>query len=1251
MGIICSSEKKKTSSSKYAEDDLKKTAIQSLQQQQAPIELLSGPDEDLRFKVQLDTIKARNLPSSASYVKVKFGKEKEFMTSRDNVYGATHSWNMKQDFDFNTTRKSLRIQAIELTLHDGYDQIIGSVGIRLHDIVTGPPEQDFPLSMNKGYKEQTRLNFPVKMYQMISICVKPKQVTCKLDEGLKEKFYNYSLKLKTKEREFLSEHSANFRNPSATIMLASEKLAESENYQYNTMDENKNLKIREFVSNPMDINEERKSVVTPQDSLENSTVDRNLTRSMLTQSTTDKSRALNASLSLPSVKKDMTWEENTEDSTQGANLEIEVCMRELTSGNFQFFLWSCREGDVPNVNAPDDADESKEIYIDHKLVAECYITMTKFFFHQAEMNFGEDNFKAPGIPGKEENSEEPKKSGQTRVSKFKEKLWHQGKAVGEMVGEFTLKNTSFYRQMIIGVRNETGIQKVGSMYNMSKESAASLGNGKSADVKEIQKLEGYKEEFKSILLNLSKANIVPKTRVKLMDDLREVLHYSAKTLRNLNQNFALSFVDSNDNLLATQRTLIHLAKNYMEYCEEVVITIRPMVYENLTLLINRSEFDLNCMGFGDSSNAKGQNKLDAKLYQKKIDICLEFEALLLLMLGKVQPKINDKGLPEKEKEFVENFVAHAYFKIPEFRKKLLTWVTKEDEKLPIQEWRGAEWVIDERPESQKIQYFASMFDWEKNFYGHIKNTEGGQNNYETLRKILEDKELQEKISKKGVAFYLFLTEWANQVERTIVTKEQVPWPDIPGYTTLIKSFLLDLKTKDVRRYPEAMVQASCSLLRNDKLLNTFVPIIYQKTRIYDSSNVFGVFELINKWFETFTENNKSIPSTFDYSFFFKGLLIVLDGDHALNIAIVLLVIYNNFNLIPSSEKGFISDYLLNKSFFKFFMHWSWSVRQVFHHLLLYRFYHQHREANTNLTNLDDLRKEFLLYNQKRETLASTKKLLVNDFINMAYSRNMTIVENAYQKFSEEKKMQELQKRFKTKLKPLPKLRYASESNLTSFLKPGDLDDSNQNLIKNNGGATPSSSTLRQTEVNSALPRANNYTDDDFTAPRKGTYDPKADPNCYILNPDKIESSKEDSILVRPTRSESVSFNPIKGILDDEGGAKVKANLQANNSKVPEGKYEKTTEKKKVILRRFMYFDKSTNDFKEIPKEYIVYLQTAYQEFEKTKEQYLKWLNPDNNCNAIVGVIQPAPTQLKVPELIVKIPLDDNEAGQIEPESW
>jgi len=45
-------------------------------------------------------------------------------------------------------------------------------------------------------------------------------------------------------------------------------------------------------------------------------------------------------------------------------------------------------------------------------------------------------------------------------------------------------------------------------------------------------------------------------------------------------------------------------------------------------------------------------------------------------------------------------------------------------------------------------------------------------------------------------------------------------------------------------------------------------------RLYDSQNVFQVFELINKWLTELRENNKTVPTTFDYNFFFKGKLIL-----------------------------------------------------------------------------------------------------------------------------------------------------------------------------------------------------------------------------------------------------------------------------------------------------------------------------------------------------------------------------------------
>jgi len=211
------------------------------------------------------------------------------------------------------------------------------------------------------------------------------------------------------------------------------------------------------------------------------------------------------------------------------------------------------------------------------------------------------------------------------------------------------------------------------------------------------------------------------------------------------------------------------------------------------------------------------------------------------------------------------------------------------------------------------------------------------------------------------------------------------------------------------------------------------------------------------------------------------------------------------------------------------------VRQVFHHLLLYRFYHQHRSTNTNLTNLEyfplfsslvnyvsDLRKEFLFINQKREFLDKTKTLLLNDYINITYARNMTIIENAYNKFTEEKKQQTYQKKFKSRVKPMPKLRYASAVNLTTFLSPEELQE-----------AQPSQNTgIGKNELisdkSSIKPGAMVNKEEEHAKKVKNEMQAQ-DPNCIIIDPDKLENTK--SIGIRPTRSESVSSNLV-GVLED-----------------------------------------------------------------------------------------------------------------------
>jgi len=94
--------------------------------------------------------------------------------------------------------------------------------------------------------------------------------------------------------------------------------------------------------------------------------------------------------------------------------------------------------------------------------------------------------------------------------------------------------------------------------------------------------------------------------------------------------------------------------------------------------------------------------------------------------------------------------------------------------------------------------------------------------------------------------------------------------------------------------------------------------------------------------------------------------MILEEDHAINITKVLWVLYNNFNILPckfpfekvinssflDDQKLHLSEYLFGRIFFKLFLHWSWNVRQVFHHFLLYRLYHQHRTSWTHLENLE-----------------------------------------------------------------------------------------------------------------------------------------------------------------------------------------------------------------------------------------------------------------------------------------------------------
>lgn len=148
---------------------------------------------------------------------------------------------------------------------------------------------------------------------------------------------------------------------------------------------------------------------------------------------------------------------------------------------------------------------------------------------------------------------------------------------------------------------------------------------------------------------------------------------------------------------------------------------------------------------------------------------------------------------------------------------------------------------------------------------------------------------------------MIVKQWAIYVKNTLVSNN-VNWKDVPGYAKIIKAILLELKEREVQFYPEALKEATCALLANEKIVNCFVTIVFSKTQAHDNQAVNNCLELIASWFTTIFNNKAFLPPQFDYHFFFKGVNILMDLDHGVSTAKVIWLLYKVLHIIPQSQR-------------------------------------------------------------------------------------------------------------------------------------------------------------------------------------------------------------------------------------------------------------------------------------------------------------------------------------------------------------
>ena len=79
-----------------------------------------------------------------------------------------------------------------------------------------------------------------------------------------------------------------------------------------------------------------------------------------------------------------------------------------------------------------------------------------------------------------------------------------------------------------------------------------------------------------------------------------------------------------------------------------------------------------------------------------------------------------------------------------------------------------------------------------------------------------------------------------------------------------------------------------------------------------------------------------IPTLFDFRFFFKGMDVLLNLDHAICTSKALWLLYHNFDIFPPDQKIEICKRVVNqKQFIHLGFHWCWHVRNLVTHIFVY----------------------------------------------------------------------------------------------------------------------------------------------------------------------------------------------------------------------------------------------------------------------------------------------------------------------------
>lgn len=558
---------------------------------------------------------------------------------------------------------------------------------------------------------------------------------------------------------------------------------------------------------------------------------------------------------------------------------------------------------------------------------------------------------------------------------FCEELFSVGKSIGTVEGRIIVSKIPLIKQIVCGVHTERGLD-ISSHYLAFNQNS---NNSTNETTKEVKMLEN---ETKNLLMKLAETTALTTIGQKGKETNKEILDH----LKEINRILLLSTKDkslfynySNQNeILHAQEIMLQLGNALISMIDNIKLDHGKQAYKIISAILNRAEFDLGTMAYNIEVD-------DEETLSQRIYLCQEFinflNSIISYVLDKFARKINDKDV----QAFVEHVLSVCYFRSPKFRDAFLEAISLNCDyylgeevnrknsgfnyeymkKFGQGDHKNIDYLsgLKGNKDEMYINPIVSSIDWADLFYGKLDNLllalKNSPKQLEILKKnanyqinksfkeivdklntSLGNSDWKDRLSKRNLGFFTIVKKLEDYIRIKIIVNREIEWEDVPGFDYIIMSLIHELKTRDVAKYPKLLIDVLVSFVNNCTLMNIFFSTAARRTNIHDTNAVFNFICLIDTFIKTADNKISNLKTYFDYNLLKQCIDVILENDHSLCVSKLLWFLYEDTHLLNDEQIHDAVVELITNSFYRYFFHWSWQVRHVFYHFILYTVQHR-----------------------------------------------------------------------------------------------------------------------------------------------------------------------------------------------------------------------------------------------------------------------------------------------------------------------